>query len=154
MADVPTLDVVPRPRVVDLPGLPPPVGLYSHAVAVPVGAQLVTIAGQLAVDAEGEPIDGDFADQFHAVVGALDAVLQAMGTDLAAVCKFTTYLIDPDDIAPFYEERAKVWPRWWPDGRAPANTLLVVQRLVRPELRIEIEAIAVVPPLREDTNHA
>ncbi len=130
--------------------MPSPVGLYSHAVAVPPGTQLVTLAGQLAVDADGEPIEGDFADQFHAVVGALDTILRSVGADLSAVCKFTTYLIDPDDISRFYAERAKVWPQWWPDGRPPANTLLVVQRLVRPEFRIEIEAIAAVPPLGEE----
>lgn len=148
---------VAQPAVVDLPDFADPVGLYSHALLQPPGSQLMTISGQLAITPEGEPIEGDFAAQFHQVVAQLETVLNGVGADLRAVMKFTTYLIDPDDIGRFYEERAKVWPCWWPDGRPPANTLLVVQRLVRPEFRIEIEAIAAIPPFapasgpREDT---
>jgi enamine deaminase RidA (YjgF/YER057c/UK114 family) len=138
----------PLPQVIDLPAFPV-AGLYSNAVAAPVGTQLLTIAGQLAVDDQGLPAGGDFAAQFAAVVNAIDGILREVGADLRAVCKFTTYLIDTDDIAKFYEERAKMWPRWWPEGRPPGNTLLVVQRLVRPEFRIEIEALAAIPPLKE-----
>lgn len=146
-----------RPTVVDLPDFADPVGLYSHALLQPPGSQLMTISGQLAITPEGEPIEGDFAAQFHHVVAQLETVLNGVRADLRAVMKFTTYLIDPDDIGRFYEERARVWPRWWPDGGAPGNTLLVVQRLVRPEFRIEIEALAAIPPFalaswsREDT---
>ncbi|MCU1497183.1 MAG: hypothetical protein JWM47_1136 [Acidimicrobiales bacterium] len=134
-----------RPEVLALPGRPAPIGLYSHAVAVPTGARLVAISGQLAVDAAGEPLDGGFEVQMRAVVASLDAILDSLGTDLRSVVKFTTYLIDPDDVERFYAERALLWSRWWPEGDYPGNTLLVVQRLVRPEFRIEIEAIAAVP---------
>jgi hypothetical protein len=41
--------------------------------------------------------------------------------------------------------RAKVFPRYFPDGAYPPNTLLIVSRLVKPELLIEIEAMAVKP---------
>jgi enamine deaminase RidA (YjgF/YER057c/UK114 family) len=41
--------------------------------------------------------------------------------------------------------RQEVFPGWFPDGAYPPNTLLVVSRLVRPELRVEIEAMAVRP---------
>lgn len=133
------------PKVVPLDDLADPVGLYSHALVAPADTRLVTIAGQLAVDPDGEPIEGDFGAQFHKVIAQLDAVLGSLGTDLRAVQKFTSYLIDPDDIAAFYAERETIWHQWWPDRRPPANTLLVVQRLVRPEFRVEIEALAAVP---------
>jgi 2-iminobutanoate/2-iminopropanoate deaminase len=38
-----------------------------------------------------------------------------------------------------------VFSTYFPDGMYPPNTLLVVSRLVRPELRVEIEAMAVRP---------
>lgn len=134
-----------RPEVLDVPGMPPPAGLYTHAVAAPPGARLVAIAGQLAVDAAGEPLPGGFEDQMRAVVGQLDHLLRGIGGDMTSILKLTTYLVDPDDIPLFYAERARLWPTWWPDGHGvPPNTLLVVQRLVRPEFRIEIEALAVV----------
>jgi len=136
--------VIPDP--VDVPGMPPPAGLYNHALMAPAGSRLVAIAGQLAVDDAGEPLPGGFEDQMRAVVGQLDRLLTGLGGDLRSVLKFTTYLVDPDDIAAFYDVRARLWPTWWPDGEGvPPNTLLVVQRLVRPEFRIEIEALAVVP---------
>jgi hypothetical protein len=39
--------------------------------------------------------------------------------------------------------RAAVFPQLFPDGVYPPNTLLVVSSLVRPELLVEIEAMAV-----------
>jgi hypothetical protein len=41
--------------------------------------------------------------------------------------------------------RGEVFPRYFPDRVYPPNTLLVVSRLVRPELLVEIEAMAVKP---------
>ena len=41
--------------------------------------------------------------------------------------------------------RREVFPGYYPDGAYPPNTLLVVSRLVQPELLVEIEAMAVRP---------
>jgi len=43
----------------------------------------------------------------------------------------------------FYEARAKVFAEMFPDGGYPPNTLLVVSRLVQPELLVEMSALAV-----------
>lgn len=125
--------------------LPNPIGLYSHAVIAPAGTTLVAISGQLPVPVDGQSVPDAFEEQMLMVVGSLDRILGQLGGDMTNVVKFTTYLVDPDDIEGFYETRAKIWPQWWPDGRPPGNTLLVVQRLVRPEFRIEIEALAALP---------
>ncbi len=50
-----------------------------------------------------------------------------------------------DNISGFMKARQEVFPGWFPDGAYPPNTLLVVSRLVRPELRVEIDAMAVRP---------
>ena len=124
---------------------PEPIGLYSHAVPVPVGAQLLAVAGQLAVGPGGASVgEGDFRAQFTQVFDNMRAVLAQYGANLTDVVKFTTYLVDADDVARFYEVRAELFPAWFPDGPLPANTLLVVQRLVRPEFLIEVEALAAV----------
>ena len=39
--------------------------------------------------------------------------------------------------------RREAFPAYFPDGVYPPNTLLVVSRLVNPELLVEIEAMAV-----------
>ena len=49
------------------------------------------------------------------------------------------------DIDGFMKARAEVFPLYFPDGVYPPNTLLVISRLVKPELLVEIEAMAVKP---------
>ena len=52
-------------------------------------------------------------------------------------------------IAEFYEGREELYPQLYPAGRYPPNTLLVVNGLVRPELLLEIDAIAYVPAISQ-----
>ena len=135
----------PYPRVVPLESMANPVGLYSHALVAPPDTRLVAIAGQLAVDADGSPIEGDFAAQFHKVIEQLNAILGELGTDLRSVIKFNSYVKHPEDVKRFYQERETIWHNWWPDRRPPANTLLVIQSFVFPEFLVEIEALAAIP---------
>ena len=46
------------------------------------------------------------------------------------------------------QARREAFPRYFPDGVYPPNTLLVVSRLVQPELLVEIEAMAIKPRRR------
>jgi 2-iminobutanoate/2-iminopropanoate deaminase len=125
-------------------GLVPPAGLYSHAAVVESPGRLISVAGQLAVDETGGPVGiGDFAAQFRRVFTNLGDVLEAASTGWDHVMKFTTYLIDPDDVPKFYREREQLFAEIYPDGAYPPNTLLVVAHLVRPEFLLEIEALAV-----------
>jgi hypothetical protein len=59
--------------------------------------------------------------------------------------KFTTFLVRNQDWAPFAEWRKAEYPKLFPDGVYPANTGVVVVELARPELLLEVEAIAVRP---------
>lgn len=125
-----------------------PVGMYSHGFSVPPG-ELVFVAGQVAVDRDGQLVGpGDIRAQLRQTLSNLEAVLKEAGASLRAVVKFTTYLTRAEDIPGFMEARRELFPGYFPDGVYPANTLLVVDRLVRPELLIEIEAIAVRSPAR------
>lgn len=133
------------PLPLDGPGLGSPLGLYSTAYVAPPGHRLLAIAGQLSVDPAGRSVHGTFEEQFTLVMENMATVLCAAGVDMRAVMKFTTYLVDPATIDPFYEIRARLWPRHFPDGDYPPNTLLVVRALTRPEFLIEIEALAAIP---------
>ncbi len=126
-------------------GLGEPVGLYSHAVPVPDRTRLVCVSGQLSVDGDGESVGEDFDAQMRQVFSNLATVMDAAGGSLADVLKMTTYLVDPAHIDDFYRVRADLFVDLFPEGVYPGNTLLVVQRLVRPEFLIEIEALAAVP---------
>ena len=61
------------------------------------------------------------------------------------VVRFQTFLTEAADIDRFMAARREVFPLYYPDGAYPPNTLLVVTRLVQPELLVEIEAMAVRP---------
>jgi enamine deaminase RidA (YjgF/YER057c/UK114 family) len=135
------------PSITPIPGLSPTVGLYSQAVPLPAGATPLFIAGQLSVDIDGEAVAvGDFEGQVRTVFANLESVVRGSGGAMDGVMKMTTYLVDPDHIVRFYEERERLFKDLYPDAVYPANTLLVVGCLVRPEFLIEIEAVAAVAP--------
>ncbi len=126
------------------PGAGPAQGLYSH-VGFVQGGTLAFIAGQLAVRADGSVAGkGDFATQFRQVFANLGDVLRGLGTDYRSVIKFTTYLVHSQDIAQFMDERRALFPQLFGAEPYPPNTLLIVDRLVKEEFLIEVEAIAAV----------
>jgi enamine deaminase RidA (YjgF/YER057c/UK114 family) len=127
-------------------GLNPPVGLYSHAVPLPAGSTLLCVSGQLSVGPDGASLHaGDFDAQMEQVVENLLTVLAAAGSGPDEILKMTTYLTDADNVDDFYRVREGLFAELYPSGVFPGNTLLVVQRLVRPEFLIEIEALAAIP---------
>jgi enamine deaminase RidA (YjgF/YER057c/UK114 family) len=69
-------------------------------------------------------------------------VLRAAGLDYENIVRFTTYIVSEQDIAGFYEGRQAVFEDIFPSGDYPPNTLLVVDRLVDPSFRVEIDTIA------------
>jgi 2-iminobutanoate/2-iminopropanoate deaminase len=108
------------------------------------GGRIAHIAGQVAVDSEGRTVgEGDVDAQIERCFGNIGLVLESLGAGWPNVAKMTTYLTSADSIADFYRVRARLFEGFFPDGGYPPNTLLVVSRLVRPELLVEIEAVAV-----------
>ena len=123
-------------------GACPAQGLYSHVTRVPAGT-LCFIAGQLAVGPGGEVVGkGDFDAQFAQVFENLRLVLAGLGLDFNDVAKFTTYLVHSQHIERFMRARQALFPRLFAGALYPPNTLLVVDRLVKEEFLIEVEAVA------------
>ncbi len=126
------------------PGAGPAQGLYSH-VGLMQGGTFAFIAGQLAVGRGGEVVGkGDFKAQFRQVFANLKDVLAGLGADYVHVIKFTTYLVHSQDIAAFMAERQALFPELFGHEPYPPNTLLIVDRLVKEEFLIEVEAVAAV----------
>jgi enamine deaminase RidA (YjgF/YER057c/UK114 family) len=124
------------------PNATPPAGMYSHVARMTPG-DLAFIAGQVAVDKAGTIIGaGDVAAQVEQVFANLGAILKDLGTDFESVVQFTTYLTSADSIPAFMSARGALFPKLFPGGKCPPNTLLVIDRLVKPEFLIEVEAIA------------
>ncbi|MGI5169603.1 RidA family protein [Spirillospora sp. CA-253888] len=128
-------------RQIDPPELPQGPG-YSHTVSVEVPGRLVAVSGQIALDRDGTLVGpGDLRAQTHQVFANLQAALAAAGAGWEHVVKLSYYLLDADQVAIVREVR----DRFLPEGVAPASTLVQVSRLVRDDLLVEIEAMAVVP---------
>jgi 2-iminobutanoate/2-iminopropanoate deaminase len=136
------------PRAITSPDLGPTLGMYSHGVVVPDG-DLVVVAGQVGADRDGRIVGpGDAALQTKQAFENVRAVLAAAGCAMTDVVRFQTFLTRADDIDRFMQARREVFPRYYPAGVYPPNTLLIVSRLVEPDLLVEIEAMAVRPSRR------
>ena len=131
-----------RIRISNPQGLARPLGSYSHVARVKAG-EFLFIAGQVAVNARGELIGADdFEAQARQVFRNLGAALKAAGAGYRNIVQFTTYLVDSRDIPKLRKFRERHYAKFFPDGKYPPNTLLIVDRLVREELLLEISAIA------------
>jgi enamine deaminase RidA (YjgF/YER057c/UK114 family) len=138
---------MPKPGVtyVNPPSAPPPQGMYSHVARMMPG-EIAFIAGQVAIDAKGNPVGvGDFAAQVPAVFENLGRILKDLGTDFESIVQFTTFMTRAEDIPVWMKERSALFPKLFPGGKYPPNTLLVIDRLVKPEFLLEVEAIARIP---------
>lgn len=126
--------------------LPEPLGAYSHVASG--SGRLVAVAGQVGADGDGNLVGAD--DCAAQVVQTFENVrlaLAAEGLRPEHLLQLTTYLVDADHIGTFYEARAGVFAKMFPEGRYPPNTLLVIDRLVQPEILVEMSALAVAPDL-------
>ena len=134
-------------RVENPKTLPAPVGRYSNVSRVSVG-ELIFIAGQVALDADGNLVGtGDFAAQVEKVLENLGLALESQGCVFADVARFTTYLVDSQDVTTFQDVRTGLFEGLYPDGKFPPNTLVIVDRLVSENFLVEIEAIAAISSL-------
>jgi enamine deaminase RidA (YjgF/YER057c/UK114 family) len=125
--------------------LGPTFGMYSHGMVAAAG-ELVVVAGQVGADRAGKLIGpGDVVAQTKQAFENVRAVLEAAGSSMREIVRFQTFLTHAADIDGFMKTRKEVFPRYFPDGVYPPNTILVVSRLVLPELLVEIEAMAVKP---------
>jgi enamine deaminase RidA (YjgF/YER057c/UK114 family) len=119
-----------------------PLGLYCH-VAEARGTRTVSIAGQVGADASGELAGDDVGSQTRRAYENLGLALTSAGATWADVVKMTTFLTSEDLIDEFMAARRDVFAELFPDAAYPANTLLIVSRLVHVEFLVEIEATAV-----------
>jgi len=128
-------------RTITPRGFPPPLGMYSHGMVSAPG-ELVIVAGQVGIGPRGVAGE-DVGSQTRQAFENVRAIVEAAGCTMSDVVRLQTFLVSPDDIPGFMKARQDLFPQYFTDAVYPPNTLLVVSRLVRPELRVEIEAMAV-----------
>jgi 2-iminobutanoate/2-iminopropanoate deaminase len=113
---------------------------YSQAV---LAGDYLFISGCVSWDMNGNPLHaGDFASQIEAVYADIDATLKAHDMDAGHVVKETIYTTDMDALIAANPRRLK----YYRDSAPPASTWVEIQRLVHPDLLLEIEVTAFKPP--------
>ena len=122
---------------VSAPGLPPPAGPYSPAI---VAGNFIFVSGQAGRDPVTLVTPEDVEAQTEQALRNVAAILEAAGASLRHVVRCGVFLVD---IGEFSRMNA-VYARAFGDHR-PARTTVEVSSLPGPGLRVEIDAVAVLP---------
>jgi enamine deaminase RidA (YjgF/YER057c/UK114 family) len=121
-------------KISNVEALRKPLGQYSHLTRVKA-REFLFIAGMLS---PGESFDA----QCSGVFDQIEQALKSQGAGWGNVVQFTTYLVHSQDIPRFMQWRLREFPRLFPDGAYPPNTLLIIDRLVGEPYLIEVQAVA------------
>ena len=130
----------PQAKRTNPPALSKPTG-YTHVVEVTGPAKTIYISGQIAYDKDGRLVGaGDMNAQAEQVFKNLQAALAAAGAKFSDVVKMNSYITDMSKVQAVRDVRTKYFGEL-----TPASTFVQVAGLVRPELLLEVEVVAVVP---------
>jgi len=132
---------MPDIKILNPDALGKPLGQYSHMTRVKA-SEFLFIAVQVGIK-DGKLVGADdFDAQCVQTFANIETALKSAGAGFANVVEFATYLVHSQDIAKFMTYRLREFPRMFPGGAYPPNTLLIVDRLVQEGLLIEVSAVA------------
>ena len=118
-----------------LDNLPAPVSHYCHVVRA---GDRVWVSGMVGIRKDGS-IPEDVVDQFEVAMDWLDRALRAAGGRPEHIVKVQVFLTDINDRAKINPLRQDYFGK-----RRPASTLVEVSALITPQLKVEIEAEAIL----------
>lgn len=124
-------------KLVNPPGTEAIYESYKFSQATVAGG-FVEVSGQVGLAADFS-IPDDIREQARNAFTNLKNVLDAAGSGLAQVMHLTQYFTDIRDVAAVDEVFAEFFP-----SNYPARTVVQVSSLVLPQLRLEVQARAVV----------
>ena len=128
----------PSVQPVTSPSLPAPMGPYSPATRI---GNLVFVSGQAGRDSSTKALAGtDVESQTEQTFENIEAILAAAGSGLQHVLRCGVFLVDLAEFPRMNEVYARMF-----GGHRPARTTVQVAALPGEGLRVEIDAIAVIP---------
>jgi 2-iminobutanoate/2-iminopropanoate deaminase len=107
------------------------------------GSGIFLLTGHVGVDAAGEPVTSSLEDQIVALFENLKQTLAAANLGFEHVGRLTAFVTDNDPA--MIDTVRRVRGRYLNQDAPPASVLVQVAGLYDPRLKIEIEAIGVVP---------
>ena len=118
-----------------LDNLPAPVSHYCHVVRA---GDRVWVSGMVGIRKDGS-IPEDVVDQFEVAMDWVDRALRAAGGRPEHIVKVQVFLTDINDRAKINPLRQDYFGK-----HRPASTLVEVSALITPQLKVEIEAEAIL----------
>ena len=122
----------------DVDNVRSPGGRFSHVGEIGPNSRVFHLAGQTGTASDGT-IGETIEEQVGLVSQNIKTVLNECGMGFENIAKITVYLTSPDYI----ETHRTIQQKELGDV-VPASTLLIVSRLARPELLVEVEAVAAI----------
>ncbi len=127
-----------RVKRIHPPALHPPHG-YTQVIAVASG-RTVYIAGQVPLDVKPNLVGrNDFEAQTRQVFENIKAAIAAVGATFSDVVTMATYVTDISQIKKYRKVRDE-----YMTSNLPTASLVEVKSLFRPDVMIEVSAIAVI----------
>jgi 2-iminobutanoate/2-iminopropanoate deaminase len=113
---------------------------YSPAIKV-TGGTTIYLAGYGAFqDEAGKSYAGDFDAQVRLSFQRISETLEKAGGKLDDVVTMTVFITDMANGTRFTQLRKE----FFQEGRFPASALIGINELARPEMMVEIQAVAVI----------
>ncbi|HZT06103.1 MAG TPA: RidA family protein [Chloroflexota bacterium] len=112
---------------------------YSRAVRTKGGTTVYLAGVGGANDAQGNSLAGNFAAQTHAAFTRIRDTLAQVGGTLDDIVTMTVFITDSRFGDEFVELRKAYFSKGY-----PASALIGVHSLARPEMLVEIQAVAVL----------
>ncbi len=125
------------PQPVSSPQLPTPAGPYSPGI---VAGNFVFVSGQAGRHPDTGALPDGVEAQTEQALRNVESILQAAGSSLLHVVRCGVFLVDIAEFPKMNSVYARVF-----GGHRPARTTVEVSDLPGGGLRVEIDAIAVIP---------
>tara|TARA_B100001765_G_C19173727_1_gene193352 strand:- start:16 stop:408 length:393 start_codon:yes stop_codon:yes gene_type:complete len=126
-------------KFIDPPNAPPPAANYRNLAIVPGGRRLLVLAGQI-----GNLMDGTFVEgleaQYKQALSNITAIVASEGGAPDDIARITVFLVEKPSKGELIQQANKdTFP-----GGPPTMSWVYVAGLFRPDVKVEIEAIAAV----------
>jgi 2-iminobutanoate/2-iminopropanoate deaminase len=128
---------VTAPESIDV-GIAHQIGHYADAVRVPAGHDQIFVSGTPGLRTDGS-LPEIFSEEAIQAWSNVQVALAKAGAELSDIVSARQWLVDADDIAAYAKVRGQMLTH------EPASMLAVIPALVWPNIRVEIEVIAVRP---------
>ena len=116
-------------------------GRYSDAIRVPADREQIIVSGTPGLD-RAAPSRPSFAEEARQAWRNVATILGKAGASIGDIVSVRQYLTRREDIKTYVAVRKEMITH------EPAFMLSVVNALVWPEIHVEVEVVALVPPGR------